>query len=104
LETVYNKLVRDRIPEIIAAEGKKPLFHVASDVELKEKLLDKFLEELGEFRARPSEEEMADILEVVDALCHFHGFDRARLEDLRLEKRKARGGFEKRTVLEKVVG
>lgn len=104
METVYNKLVRDRIPEIIRAQGKEPRVHTASDAELKEKLLDKCIEELGEFRAHPSEEEMADILEVTEALCRFHGFDRARLERLRMEKREARGGFEGRTVLEKVVG
>lgn len=104
METVYNKLVRDRIPDIIRAQGKEPWVHTASDVEQKEKLLDKCIEELGEFRARPSEEEMADIMEVIDALCRFHGFDRGRLELLRLEKREERGGFERRTVLEKVVG
>lgn len=102
-EKVYNKLVRDKVLEIIEAKGGKPVFHAASDQEYADKLVEKLLEELEEFKANPSEKELADVLEVIHALCEAHGFDLEKVEEEREKKKQERGGFAERLVLEKVV-
>ena len=68
---VYNKLVRDEIPNILTEKGKKFTSHVAKDKEeYKNKLMEKLQEEVGEFLEKPCVEEIADIQEVLDALAH----------------------------------
>jgi predicted house-cleaning noncanonical NTP pyrophosphatase (MazG superfamily) len=89
----YNKLVRDRIPEIIEENGDECVTHIADGEEFKEKLHEKLVEEVEEFLCQPSEEELADILEVIDALVDLHEFDREVVEKKRVQKRDARGGF-----------
>ena len=70
---LYNKLVRDRIPEIIAAEGKTPVWRTLAPEEYLPALAQKLTEEADEFRQGPCMEDMADILEVIDALCAAYG-------------------------------
>lgn len=69
---VYNKLVRDRIPEIIAASGKKANYRVLTDDEYKQALKYKLLEEVNELLAaqtkREMQEEIADIKEVIASI------------------------------------
>ena len=96
----YNKLVGDKIPDIIKQKGGAAMTHAADGKEYWEKLKEKLLEEVGEFMKEPNEEELADILEVIYAVCDFKGFDRDSLEKLRMEKAERRGGFKKRIVLE----
>jgi len=98
--TKYNKLVRDRIPEIIKSKGEKVETHTAEDEEYWQQLLAKLQEELREFSQKPSLEELADVLEVVNAVIDFQGYDRAQLEQVRQKKRVERGGFERRIILE----
>ena len=84
----HNKLVRDRIPEIIRAAGKVPQTRVVVDAdERKQRLLDKLFEEMQEYKESGSIEEIADILEVLQALIvHVHG---KKWEDVReLQGRK----------------
>jgi predicted house-cleaning noncanonical NTP pyrophosphatase (MazG superfamily) len=100
----YNKLVRDRIPQIIRADGKVPVTHVAGDVEYRTKLLEKLLEEVQECFKDPTEDELVDILEVAYALASLLGLDQGRLEVLRREKLRKRGGFTKRIILEETQG
>lgn len=64
----YNKLVRDRIPEIIEQSGKKAVTRIAGDGEYRQYLREKLQEEVGEFMENGNPEELADILEVVFAL------------------------------------
>ena len=59
-EKIYNKLVRDKIPEVIEGTGKKYSSHIADENEYKEELLKKVYEELEEFKENPCAEEMAD--------------------------------------------
>lgn len=96
---VYNKLVRDRIPEIIKESGKKAAIRIADEAEYKHLLRQKLLEEVNEFLESGSSEELADILEVVAALGRTCGLSFADLQEMAEEKRKDSGGFEERIVL-----
>ncbi len=98
----YDKLVRDKIPEIISAQGRTPLFHEIGVEEYGSRLVDKLREEVEEFARDRNAEELADILEVIKALCLYHGLDPIDVEALRVKKEYERGAFEKRLVLESV--
>jgi len=97
-----NKLVRDRIPAIIGRTGKKCATYIASDVEYQQRLWEKLTEEVGEFKTAPSEEELADILEVIEAITLCYGFDPYDVETARQAKAGARGSFKDRIILEEV--
>jgi predicted house-cleaning noncanonical NTP pyrophosphatase (MazG superfamily) len=94
-----EKLVRDRIPEIIRAAGGRPETRVADPAEHVSRLRAKLVEEGGEYIASGDPEELADVLEVVHALAAAHGISPAELERLRSAKAAERGGFGKRLVL-----
>jgi predicted house-cleaning noncanonical NTP pyrophosphatase (MazG superfamily) len=72
----YNKLVRDKIPEIIKRKGKKPIIHVANKKEYWQALKQKLKEEVEEFLKTPNKEELADILEIIYAICDFKKIDK----------------------------
>ncbi len=95
----YNKLIRDRIPEIIKQKGKVPLTHIADNGEYWQKLKEKLKEEVDEFLKNANEEELADILEVIYAICHFKKIDKKELELQRVKKAKERGGFKEKIIL-----
>lgn len=99
---VYNKLVRDKIPEVIAQKGGSCSTRILEKDAYLQKLEEKLAEELGEYRESKSPEELADLLEVMMALVAARGETWEALEQLRLEKREARGGFEKRLLLQAV--
>lgn len=99
----YNKLVRDRIPEIIEAAGKKCNCSVLPEEEYLERLDVKLSEELAEYQESKSLEELADLLEVMEAVVQARGYSWEELCALRNRKRQARGGFEKRILLEEVI-
>lgn len=98
----YNKLVRDRIPEIIEDEGRLAKDHVLSEEEFITELDKKLSEEVKEYQEVKNLEEMADILEVLYAICKVRGFTVEELETMRREKAEKRGGFDKRLYLEYV--
>lgn len=101
-ENVYNKLVRDGIPDIIKATGKEPVFRVAGPEEFGRLLKEKLWEEVREFSGSDTAEELADILEVIKALAVNRGQEWAEIEKLANQKAEERGGFEKRIFLERV--
>ena len=90
---VYNKLVRDRIPEIIAQQGERPIVRILEYDEHRACLESKLDEEVAEYHADKSLEELADILEVVYALAEAMGYTRNQLIETCQKKRDARGGF-----------
>lgn len=96
----YNKLVRDKIPEYIRQQGGKPVSHIADDQEYWQKLKEKLGEEATEFIVAENEEELADLLEVVDAIITYKQFDRQTIETTRNTKAQQRGIFEKRIILD----
>ena len=100
---VYNKLVRDCIPEIIEADGNTCTTEILSDRQYMEMLDAKLNEELAEYQESKSLEELADLLEVVQAVVRARGWTWERLEQVRKEKAAQRGGFEKKILLKEVV-
>lgn len=94
-----GKLVRDKIPEVIRANGEVPSTRVAERAEYRRLLAAKLSEEVLEFIASDGDPgELADIMEVVLALADDLGIDRRELEKLRAEKAAERGGFSQRIV------
>lgn len=96
----YNKLVRDRIPEIIRDNGGTPITHIADDKEYNIKLQEKLKEEVEEFLKDNNKEELADILEVIYAICDFMKIDIQEVEFLRKDKAEKRGVFRNRIILD----
>ena len=96
----YNKLVRDKIPKIVRQKGGTAVVHIAKRKEYWGKPKEKLREEVEEFNAKPSIEELADILEVLDAIIEFKRFSKAELEKVKKNKRRERGGFKKRIILD----
>lgn len=95
----YGKLVRDGIPAIIEAEGKRAVVRTLTKEEYLRALHAKLDEEVAEVHESGELEELADILEVVLALCEAQGDTREALERAYRQKHDARGGFEKRVFL-----
>jgi predicted house-cleaning noncanonical NTP pyrophosphatase (MazG superfamily) len=98
--TKYNKLVRDSIPEIIRSRGGDCSFHIADDKEYEVKLFEKLVEEVAEVQKDRNAEEIADLLEVIDAVIEYKNFDRAEIEQIKKAKFEKRGGFAKRIILD----
>lgn len=99
---IHNKLVRDRIPEIIAKSGRKAAIRTLMKDEYLAALEKKLMEEANEYLASPCMEELADMLEVMEAICNARGYDIKQLLEIKAQKKKERGGFEKRVFLEYV--
>ncbi len=98
----YNKLVRDRIPEIIEASGKTCTIEILSNDDYLRMVDAKMDEELVEYHKDQNIEELADLLEVIRAAAVARGYTIEDLERVRAEKTAKRGGFEKRILLKEV--
>ena len=99
MPTTYNKLVRDRIPDIIQASGHACEVVTMPEAEYRQALLKKLLEEAREVEQADSDHivtELADLYEVVDAILLAHGIDPASVRAEQQRRRVERGGFEKR--------
>ena len=100
---IYNKLVRDKIPEIIETSGKMCEIEILSDEEYLQMLDKKLDEELAEYHQEQNIEELADLLEVLYATAKARGYSIEELEQVRFEKQKVRGRFDKKILLKSVV-
>jgi predicted house-cleaning noncanonical NTP pyrophosphatase (MazG superfamily) len=102
------KLVRDRIPDLIRAEGGTRTVETLGADDYRAALRAQLVEEAGEAAAARGDEalteELADVLEVVDALLAAHGLDAATVREVQARKRAARGGFARRLHLHAVEG
>ena len=96
---IYNKLVRDRIPEIIEKSGATCKIRILSDEEYIEMIDAKLDEELLEYHTDKSIEELVDLLEVIYAATVARGHTLDELEAIRAEKVEKRGAFEKKILL-----
>ena len=99
---IHNKLVRDRIPEIIEASGKTCVTCILPEEEYLAALDAKLQEELKEYQADKAMEELADLLEVMMAVAEARGHTFAEVEAIRKAKADKRGGFKARIFLESV--
>ncbi|MBQ6832302.1 MAG: nucleoside triphosphate pyrophosphohydrolase [Oscillospiraceae bacterium] len=100
---IYNKLVRDRIPQIIEATGQHCTVQVLEKDQYLGKLEEKLCEELNEYQQSKDVEELADLLEVIAATAQARGCSWEKLLQIREEKRQKRGGFQDRILLKEVI-
>lgn len=98
----YNKLVRDKIPQIIEQSGKTCTYEILADEQYMQMLREKLLEEAYEYLKSGNIEELADISEVVYAILRFHNVAANEFDSIRRKKCEERGGFEKRILLKDV--
>jgi predicted house-cleaning noncanonical NTP pyrophosphatase (MazG superfamily) len=99
---IYNKLVRDRIPQIIEESGRKCYIDIVRGKDKYAALEAKLQEEVGEFIEDKNLEELADVMEVLFALADNLGYSEEDLVRKREEKREDRGGFKEGVVLQSV--
>ena len=99
---IHNKLVRDKIPEIIGKTGKVCHIHTLTSDEYLAELDRKLNEECAEYQADKSLEELADMLEVMYAIAEARGYSVEELEKVRAEKVEKRGAFIEKIYLESV--
>ena len=104
---IFNKLVRDKIPEIIAANGSKAEIKILNDCEYLKFLNDKLLEECTEvIQANDKKskiEELADVLEVIYSIADVFEIKIEEIEKIRINKKKERGGFNSKILLKNVI-
>ena len=96
MKTIHNKLVRDRIPEIIEASGKNCICQTLDDQAYLAALDQKLNEELAEYQQDKSMEELADLLEVIRAIIKARGSTWDEVEVIRRAKAEKRGRFEQK--------
>lgn len=95
----YDKLVRDRIPQIIRDGGRDCRTRTLSQEEYVARLHDKLREELDEYLASGEMEELADLYEVIRAVEAARGSSMEDIKALRARKARERGGFDGRILL-----
>lgn len=98
-----SKLVRDLIPNVVP-QDKQHLykFSTVNEKQYTDLLKNKLLEEVNEYLEAENKEELADILEVMDAIMKLMNFDKEEVLAIQKQKREERGGFEKRILMERI--
>ncbi len=95
----YNKLVRDKIPQIIKDSGRTCDFKVLDDPEMKEALKEKLIEKAQVFSEKPSEDELSDIYELLDTIVESYDFEPLHIDYLKLRNVENKGSYSSRTYL-----
>ena len=106
MEQIYNKLVRDNIPEIIELNGEKPVVSILDDIRYKEELEKKLYEEYKEViesSGTDRVEELADMIEVIKVLAKLENKTLDEVIEIANQKSDKRGAFDKKIFLEKVI-
>ncbi len=101
---IHNKLVRDKIPEIIKDADKIPVIEILNKEDYKKKLDLKLHEELAEYIESDSVEELADLVEVIYNILAYKNIDLEEFERIRLKKVNKNGSFKDRILLKEVIG
>ena len=96
----YNKLIRDKISEKLSDKNIKFTTHIADENEYSKALMKKLEEEVKEFIDDNNEEELADIIEVINAIVDLKGFSQERIEIIRKDKAKKKGVFRDKIILD----
>ena len=105
MDQIYNKLVRDKIPEIIKSNGEIPVTYTLSDIEYKIELEKKLYEEYQEVlnaTGKDRIEELADMLEIIKSLAKLENTTLEEIVTVAKEKSLKRGSFENKVFLERV--
>lgn len=100
---IYNKLVRDKIPDIIKKDSRKPITKILNDEEYKKELDKKLQEEVKEYLEDDNIEELADIVEVIYGILASKDVSLEEFESVRKKKAEKRGAFKDKIFLEKVL-
>ena len=106
MERVYNKLVRDNIPNIIKEKGETPIIKILDDIQYKSELEKKLYEEYKEVIEASGDErveELADMLEIIRALAKLENKSLEDIISIADKKNEKRGAFEDMIFLEKVI-
>ncbi|MFC0189309.1 MazG-like family protein [Fictibacillus aquaticus] len=100
---VFNKLVRDKIPELIEQAGKKGTFRILGKEEFKSELMKKLIDEAKDFQYDNDQENiidsLAEILETVYTMAESCGIMKEELEEKRNVRIQSRGAFAQRLFL-----
>lgn len=99
----FNKLVRDKIPEIINSDNGVAITRTLHDVEYLNELNKKLQEEVKEYLEADNIEELADIVEVIYGILNLKNVSIEEFEIIRKNKVEKRGAFNKKIFLEKVI-
>ena len=100
MKYIYNKLVRDKIPqEINNVEGRKADYRILNDEEYIKELDKKLLEEAHEFIEEHSIEELGDLMEVIFSIMKLEKIETHEVEKSRIDKKNKKGGFDNKIYL-----
>ena len=97
--TIYNKAIRDKIPEITKESGNNCNIKTLSDEKFLIELEKKLDEELIEYHESKSVEELTDLIEIIQRIAELKGIDNKTLQELQKQKAKKRGKFKKNLFL-----
>ncbi len=99
MKHTYNKLVRDRIPDIFEESGREVEYKFLSDSQVLLALQDKLLEKAQKFAEAPSEAEVCEIFEVIDTIIDKFNYEQMYIDYLRMKNREVKGGYTKNVYL-----
>ena len=99
MQHAYNKLVRDKIPDIIRESGRSCDYKILSDAEVLDALKDKLIEKANIFAERPSEDEISDIYELIDAIVEKFDYEPMHIDYLKLQNKETKGTYSGNTFL-----
>ena len=99
MKVEYNKLVRDKIPEIIKASGRTCEYKILGESEVNDALKEKLLEKAQIFSKKPSEDELSDIYELLGAIIEAFEFEALQIDYLKLQNKETKGPDSKKIFL-----